>query len=398
MAGLSGMIRNPERLGRMRAAMERARLDALILRLPENVLLLSGYWPMLGVCTLVFPREGSASILIPDYYSKEAAPSLWEAEARYFPFGVLGAPDPAEATREFLADCARGKGWRRVGYEGSFSLLAPSWQAAEVIVPGADARALDEAALGAVEFADASALLQTERQRKTPFEAEKLRIASEISCFGLELFQQMVGIGVSGVELVAAVEAEIMSRGIGYKGAERVRAWAQVAGGPEETAMAYRMNEISTTRRLQNGDAAMLELAVVADGYWADRTRVRVAGEPSEEQARVFATLVRAQEASVAAIRPGVTGAEVDEAARSLIREAGYEARFPHITGHGLGFAYHEAGPKMAPGSPDVLEEGMLTSVEPGIYFRPAGGFRVEDDVLVTAAGFEVLGEFPKEL
>jgi Xaa-Pro dipeptidase len=389
---------NQLRMDRMRAAMEAAQLDALVIRLPENVLLLSGYWPMLGVCTLVFPREGKPEILIPDYYSAEAGPSLWEAEPRYFPFGVLTAPDPMEVTRQFLADTGAGKGWRRVGYEGSFALIAPAWQAAESLVPNENTRPFYQSALGDVGLVDASALLQLERRRKTPFEAEKLRIVNEISCFGLELFQQMVGIGVSGVELVAAVEAEIMSRGIEFRGAQRVRAWAQVAGGPDETALGYRMNEISTTRRLQNGDAALLELAVVADGYWADRTRVRVAGEPSEEQGRVFEALVKAQWAAATAIRPGATGADVDEAARSVIREAGYEAYFPHITGHGLGFGYHEAGPKHAPGSTDVLEEGMLTSVEPGIYSRSFGGFRVEDNVLVTAVGFEVFGDFPKAL
>ncbi len=382
----------------MRQAMERAGLDALVLRLPENVLLLSGYWPMLGICALVFPREGRASVLIPDYYDEEAGPDLWDAEPVYFRFGVLGAPDPVEVTRGFLADAARDKGWRRVGYEGSFSLIAPAWQAAETLIPNETTRPFFQSALGDVELVDATTLLQTERRRKTPFEIAKLRTANEISCLGLELFRQMVGIGISGVELVAAVEAEIMSRGIGYQGARRVRAWAQVAGGAKESAIGYRMNEISTTRRLQDGDVALLELAVVADGYWADRTRVRVAGEPSAEQVRVFETLVRAQEAAIAAIRPGVTGAEVDEAGRSVIRAAGYEPRFPHITGHGLGFAYHEPFPKLGPGLPDVLEEGMVTSVEPGIYFGAVGGFRVEENVLVTAEGFEVLGEFPKEL
>jgi Xaa-Pro dipeptidase len=189
-----------------------------------------------------------------------------------------------------------------------------------------------------------------------------------------------------------------MAKGIGYKGAQRVRGYAQVATGPEETSIAYRMNEISTTRRLRSGDVAMLELGVVADGYWADRTRVRVAGEPTDEQARVFATLCAAQRASIEAIRPGVTGAEVDEAGRAVIRDAGYGKAFPHITGHGLGFGYHESSPKLAPDSKDVLEEGMLTSVEPGIYFTPVGGFRVEEDVLVTKSGAEVLGEFRKEL
>jgi Xaa-Pro aminopeptidase len=125
---------------------------------------------------------------------------------------------------------------------------------------------------------------------------------------------------------------------------------------------------------------------------------VRVAGQPTDEQVRVFETLRAAQEAAVAAIRPGITGAEVDEAGRTIIRDAGYDAAFPHITGHGLGFGYHESSPKLAPGSADVLEDGMLMSVEPGIYFKPVGGFRIEDDVLVTRSGYEVLGAFRKEL
>jgi Xaa-Pro dipeptidase len=84
--------------------------------------------------------------------------------------------------------------------------------------------------------------------------------------------------------------------------------------------------------------------------------------------------------------------------ARSVIREAGYAEFFPHITGHGLGFRYHESSPILAPKSATKLEEGNLTSVEPGIYLLPSGGFRMEDDVLVTASGAEVFGPFPKNL
>jgi len=378
--------------------MDGARLDALVVRLPENVLLLSGFWPMIGASTLVFPREGTAAIAIPQYYENEARPSLWEAEPHWYQYGVLGAPDPLESARRFLSGLAGKNGWKRIGYEGSFQMVAPSWHSGESLVPTERIKVVYETAFSGSELIDATELIQKERRTKTGYEADKLRIASEISCIGLELFQGMVDIGVSGVELVAAVEAEIMSKGIGYKGAQRVRGYAQVATGPEESSIAYRMNEISTTRKLRNGDAAMLELGVVADGYWADRTRMRVAGQPSDEQTKVFATLCAAQRASIDAIRPGVTGAEVDEAGRAVIREAGYGAAFPHITGHGLGFAYHEPSPKLAPGSTDVLEEGMLTSVEPGIYFMPAGGFRVEEDVLVTKSGAEVLGEFRKDL
>jgi Xaa-Pro dipeptidase len=387
-------MQNQERLDRMRQAMEAGNLDALVLRLPENVLLLSGFWPMIGSAVLVFPRHGAPVCVIPDCYESEARLSLWEAETVYYRFGVLGAPDPAVALLDILSGVARGKGWKRVGYEGGFESLAPSWNSAEVLVPTPRTLELYSAAFDGSALIDASTLLHTQRRLKTPYEIAKLRTVGEISCIGLEAFERLVDVGISGVELAAAVEHEVMARGTGFQGAFRVRAYAQVAVGPDETAIGYRPNLVSTRRRLESGDVAMLELGVVADGYWADRTRVLVAGEPSREQQRVFDTVRLAQEAAVAAIRPGISGAQVDEAARSFIRDAGYADFFPHITGHGVGFAYHEAAPMLAPGSTSPLEEGMVTSVEPGVYFKPCGGFRVEDDVLVTKDGAETLGPF----
>ncbi len=378
----------------MREAMQAESLDALVLRLPENVLLLSGYWPMIGAAVLVFPSEGKAVLVSPHCYEKEVAGSLWEAETVYFRYGVLDAPDPVSAVRDILSASARGKGWKRIGYEGNFETVAPPWNSAEVLVPGALTRELYRAAFDGSELIDASSLLQVQRRRKTAYEIEKLRKASEISCIGLEAFERFVDVGMSGVDLAARVEHEIMTRGTGFQGASRVRAYAQVAVGPAESAVGYRPNEVSTRRRLESGEVALLELAVVADGYWADRTRVRVAGVPTDEQRNVFEIVRRAQEAAAAAIRPGIGGAEVDEIARSIIRDAGYGNFFPHITGHGLGFGYHESAPRLAPGSKDILEEGMLTSVEPGVYGIPYGGFRIEDDVVVTKNGSEALGPF----
>ena len=389
---------NQERLDRMRRAMKAERIDAIILRLPENVLLVSGYWPMIGAAVLLFPREGAPLCISPHCYENEVRSSLWEAEAVYYRYGVLGAPAPSSAVCEILSRAAYGQGWKRVGYEGSFQALAPSWNSAEILVPTLRTPELYRAAFEGSELVDVSAMLHAQRRTKTPYEVEKLRAVGEISCIGLDVFERLVAVGVSGVELAAGVEHEIMTRGAGHQGAVRVRAYAQVATGPRESAIGYRPNEISTRRRLEPGDVALLELAVVADGFWADRTRVRVAGEPSQAQQKVFDTVCRAQEAALAAIRPGVSGAQVDEAARSVIQEAGYGDHFPHITGHGVGFAYHEASPMLAPGSATLLEEGMVTSVEPGVYFTPCGGFRIEDDVVVTGDGHEILGPFRKAL
>lgn len=388
---------NLDRVERMRRAMEAERLDLLVLRLPENLLLLSGFWPMIGATFLLFPLDGDPLCIIPHCYVNEAAQSLWNAQTVCYRYGVLGA-DPVSALRDILSDAARAKKLTRVGYEGSFEVVGPSWNAAEAIIPGAPTRALFREAFDGAELVDVTALLEFQKQRKTAWEAAKLRTASEISCFGIEAFEQLVAPGVSGVELAAEAERAVMVRGTGYKGAVRVRAFAQVAVGTAECAVGYRPNEISTARRLQAGEPALLELGVVVDGYWADRTRVGVAGEPTAEQIRVFETVKKAQEAAISAIRPGVRAAEVDEAARAVIREAGWDDLFPHITGHGLGFRYHESAPLLAPSSGDILEEGMFTSVEPGVYSSAVGGFRIEDDVLVTAGGAEILGPSPKRL
>ncbi len=384
---------NEERLTRMRRAMQNERLDALVLRLPENVLLLSGFWPMIGATFLVFPVDSEPRCIIPHCYESEASSSLWKMTTSYYRYGVLGA-NPDAAILETLSAISRSFHWARIGFEGSFEIAAPPWNTAEVLVPAAQTRKLLETVFHGSELVDATRLIQSERRTKTPYEIEKLRLASTISSIGLKSFAESVEPGVSGVELAAAVERDVMVRGTQDHGAFRVRAFAQVAVGPEETAVGYRPNEVSTTRKLEPGDVALLELGVVVDGYWADRTRVRVVGKPTEEQLKVFNIVKDAQQAAVRAIRPGVSASKVDEAARSVIRDAGYSEWFPHITGHGLGFRYHESSPLLAPGSSDVLEEGVLTSVEPGIYRRPSGGFRLEDDVLVTKVGAEVLGPY----
>jgi Xaa-Pro aminopeptidase len=389
---------NEARLDRMRRAMQREGLDALVLQLPENVLLLSGFWPMIGATVFVFPVEGTPHCIIPECYEREASSSLWTTQTSYYRYGLLGAPAPASATLGILSGLAQGKSWTRIGFEGSFEVVAPSWNTAELLVPAAQTRELLCTAFDGCKLVDASALLQSQRRTKTPYEIAKLRTASEVSSIGLESFDRLVEVGVSGVELAAAIERDVMAVGTGRGGAFRVRAFAQVAVGSEETAVGYRPNEVSTTRRLKSGDIALLELGVVVDGFWADRTRVRAAGQPTDEQVKIFNVVKAAQEAAVKEIGPGVRAAQVDEAARSVVRDAGYAESFPHVTGHGLGFRYHESSPTLSPDSSETLEEGVLTSVEPGIYRMPYGGFRIEDDVLVTKGGAEVLAPFPKNL
>ncbi len=378
--------------------MEAQELDALVVRLPENVLLLSGHWPMIGAAYLVFPREGAAVCIMPDCYRAETLASLEDTEPYFIPFGGYDSPNPRDLVKAGLQRVAGKYRWKRVGWEGNFEANAPSWNAAEALVPAAATHALLQSAMPDAELVDCTALIQKERLTKTAYEAEKLDIVSEISCFGMEAFEEAVRVGVTGTKLVAVTEEACLRKGTGYRGAVRVRAFAQVTTGAAETAMAHRPNIVTTARHMQDGDFAVLELGIVADGYWGDRTRARIAGTPRDEQIRIYETVKRAQEAGVAAIKPGILARDADAAARRVIEEAGYGKDFPHITGHGLGFGYHEHAPILGPHSDMVLEAGMLTSVEPGIYTAAFGGVRIEDDVLVTDTGSRVLGPYRKNL
>ena len=389
---------NTERIRRVREAMEVAGLDVLVCRLPENVLFLTGHWPLVGLSFLLFPLDGQPTIVVPHCDEREAAEELWTGNIVTYKFAVLGAAGVYCEVARRIESAAEGKNWRRVGYEGSFETVAPPWNAAEPAVPASATAQLLRNVFDGCELADATDLLHLLRARKTPWEAEKFRVVNEIAALGLEAFAERVDIGVTGIELVAAVESAVLTRGTGYKGARRVRAFAQISVGVEETCLSYRPMVITGHSAMAVGDLALLELGVVADGFWSDRTRMRVAGKPNARQADAYLAVRAAQDAAIAAERAGVTAGEVDQAARAVIHGAGLVDGLVHVTGHGVGWRYHEPAPLVCPGSDEVIEEGMIHSIEPGVYFPDLGGLRLEDDVLVKSDGVEVLGPFSREL
>jgi Xaa-Pro aminopeptidase len=144
----------------------------------------------------------------------------------------------------------------------------------------------------------------------------------------------------------------------------------------------------------------VLDFGGVLDGYCSDLTRTVSVGDPSEEFRRVYGAVLDAQQSAIQAIRPGNTTAAVDAAARGVLDECGLGEAFTHGTGHGLGLEVHE-DPRLtraAAHAPTPLESGMVVTVEPGAYLPGWGGVRIEDDVLVTASGYEILTSVPRHL
>jgi len=192
--------------------------------------------------------------------------------------------------------------------------------------------------------------------------------------------------GMSEVELAAEIDYRMRRLGAGGVAFDTI-----VASGAR-SALPHAQ---PTAARIEEG-ILLVDMGASVDGYASDMTRVAHVGDPSEKARELFDAVLAAQLASVAAVRPGATCAEVDAAGRELLKERGLDRFFTHSTGHGLGLEIHEA-PRVGTRSLTRLETGMVITIEPGVYLEGFGGIRIEDTVLVTEAGVEVLTPTKKE-
>ncbi|MFO7985536.1 MAG: Xaa-Pro peptidase family protein [Desulfatiglandaceae bacterium] len=173
-------------------------------------------------------------------------------------------------------------------------------------------------------------------------------------------------------------------------GAEGLSFPSIVASGPNSALP----HAVPTDRKLQEGEPVIVDAGVRLNGYCSDMTRTLFMGTPREEFRHIYKTVRKAQSAAIKAIKPSVLSTHVDRVARQIIQEAGYGEYFGHGLGHGVGLATHEA-PKLGPRRPVLLKEGMVATVEPGIYIPERGGVRLEEMVVVTESGTQILTRNP---
>lgn len=387
-----------ERVERVRAELARARLDAVVCRLAENVLMMTGYWPNVGYAIAIFPLEGEPILIAPRGEDPWIADS-WVGDVRTFSIWQENDPPPLEAMNRQLqqAMAERGLTRGRIGYEGGFQYIAPPLLHAEPVVVTDREKAALQAACPDAELVDATPAIDRMRAVKTPREIEKLRIVNEIAAIGLQAWADALEPGRRDIDASAALEAAVIERGTGYKGVRWTRAFPQVASGVKTGGWSYYLP--TDTRAMEEGDLAFVELAVVADGFWTDLTRTRAVGGKLKPELH---PLWEAQQAGHQAVlqhaRPGQLGREVDRRAREAIAAHGLAERFTHHTGHGVGWKYHEPVPMLNKRSEHVLEPGMVFSFEPAVYVPQLGGVRNEDAAVVTADGIEVISPFPVAL
>jgi Xaa-Pro dipeptidase len=378
------------RIQQIQAAAAAGGIDAIVLRLAENIVLATGWYTQMPGLAFVVVGPAGATLLVPDYEASEVAP-VWNGDVRTFPAIRNDGPATGDVIHGHLRDLAaeHGAAGGVVGFEGSFESIAPASIHGEPNAVALPTQALIKSAFATEKLADVSEALETIRAVKTDHEIELIRRTNEIAIFGLNAFKEQAVPGKTEVEVMAAVEHAITVQGHGYKGARWVRGFCTICSGSAlaEGWQYWR----ARTRRIEAGDVVMLELGTCADGYWSDHTRTVVAGKATPLVRDAFAAVQAAARAGFAAAKPGVTGGEVDRASREACAAAGF-TQFPHHTGHGTGFRYHESRPQLVPGGTHVLQAGNVIITEPGIYGPELnGGVRHEDNAVVTEEGAVVL-------
>jgi Xaa-Pro aminopeptidase len=241
---------------------------------------------------------------------------------------------------------------------------------------------------GGLELVPRRGLVESLRAVKEPQELDAIRRASEVTDRTYERLVEESFAGRTEKELVWR-----MHQLFHESGADGLAFDTDIAAGPTAASP----HALPGDRIVQEGDLVLVDAGAVVDGYCSDCTRTFAVGEISDSLRGLYEVVREAQQAGVDAVRAGVTGRDADAAARAVIAEAGYGENFGHGLGHGLGLLVHEA-PYLRPEWEEELAAGNVVTVEPGIYLSGVAGIRIEDLVVVTEDGCEVLTSFAKEL
>ncbi len=372
----------PTRAERVSRALADTGVDAAVLSSIPAVAQAAGFWPRWEMwpgesphtldptLCLAWP-DRDPRLLLPDYYGAYE-PSV-RAEVRLVPsYSYLAPVDKLGELGEALAEELGG----RVGRLGWEPRTLPALVRDEL------ARRVEVG-----EWVDVSGALAAAATAKTEGEIEGIRRAAAIA----DTIQRTVKDRATPGRREIDVAADALAAAWEFEG-RRFPILIQLRSGP---ATALRGEWHPGARVLEEGDVVCTDTAPWLDGLWADSCNGIAVGEPTAAHRDAFAVAAAALLAGVETVRPGVEARAVDEACRRVVREAGHD--YNHHTGHGLGYVRAEA-PRITPTSEDVLEEGMVIALEPGVYIEGWGGFRHEHIMVVRAGGAELLTRFEHTL
>ena len=344
----------------LEAVMRRKRVDTIIFWSLENIRYLCGFTGSDGVL-IVSGQE--RTFLSDSRYEEQMQTEVGNATCKKYKQKIEGVTHILKSLRV-----------KRLGFE-SAAIPYESYQKLAEKNPR-------------VAFIPLAEEIQGMRARKDHAELEKIQRAIRIAT---DSFTDTSSRWLPGMR--ERVAAEFLECRMRRRGGEKPAFDTIVASGPRGALPHGKASD----KRMQKKETVVVDFGVCFQGYHSDETKTLILGRPDAEQRRIYSTVRRAQEKALKTVRPGVSVRRIDAAAREVIARAGYGKFFGHGTGHGVGLAVHEE-PSISPRGRGIAEEGMVFTVEPGIYIPGWGGVRLEDMILVTGRGYKVLTQLSKDL
>jgi len=357
------------RLSRLQGVLDRNYLHALLVTHLSNIRYLCGFTGTSGVLVI---GESTSAFFTDGRYSEQA-----RAEVQGTRIMIARKPSMTAAAEWLSANASRfgRKTPRRLGIESEHLTVAGRSQLASSLRSGFRLR-------------ETRGLVEQARMVKDEDEIARLRAAAVL---GASLFERALEVIRAGVqESEVAAEMEYAAR---RGGAEEMSFPTIVAGGKRSALPHGRASRAAIPPR----GFVVCDFGVILAGYCSDRTRTVHVGRPTSKVRQMYDAVREAQAAAIETVKAGVSVGEVDWAARSMLKKKGLARHFTHSTGHGVGLEIHEP-PRLAEGQSEILRPGMVITIEPGVYVEGSGGVRIEDMVVVTERGCEVLAPTSKEL
>lgn len=360
------------RLDQLNASLQASGLDAVILNPGPTMKYLTGVaFHLMERPVVLFVAPGKdPALVLPELELPKV--DLFSYKIQAFAYGE----NPAEWDNAFRnAAQALGLDGKRIGVEPR-NLRLLEFRHAKAGAPEA-------------EFPDASEALTKLRLKKDKAEVDAMRRAVKIAQDALEATIPQIKIGMAEREIASELVMQLLKHGSDSE----IPFAPIVSSGPNGANPHASPSE----RKLQAGDLLVVDWGAAYDGYISDLTRTFAVGEVDAEYQKIHKIVQESNAAGRAAGKPGAPCAAVDKAARDVIEQAGYGKYFTHRTGHGIGMEGHE-DPYMRGDNMQLLEPGMAYTVEPGIYLTGRNGVRIEDNVVITETGNDVLSDMPREI
>ena len=364
---MSALVVSPRLEGIWAKLDESREIDALLVTSLTNIRYLTGFTGSAGMLLL---HPGHAVLVTDGRYDTQAEEQLAAARAR-----ASVEVATAAGQREAVAEVVTAARPAVLGLEAAHV----SW---------ARQRSFEAEWFPGLPLVPTVGWVEEMRMVKDAAELERLQAAAAIADSALATMRPRLGEGMTEAEFGRLLDFEMRSLGASGPSFETI-----VASGPNAAKPHHRPGN----RVMRSGEPIVLDFGAVVDGYCSDMTRTVWLGRIADtDLRRAVQVVTESQAAGVAAVRPGISAAEVDRACRSVIESAGWSDRFVHGTGHGVGLDIHEA-PSVSATSTDTLAPGHVVTVEPGVYLPGLGGIRIEDTVVVTEYGCRPLNTTVKD-